>query len=86
MRVRRVRASDVRPGALLVGNVLLEADMSSEIDNMEALSVSRNARGQTVLTIMSDNNFNSLLQRNLLLQFALAPETVSKASSTSAPR
>lgn len=80
MRLRLVRAAAIKPGALLEGEVLLEADMSDEIDNMEGLALSRDARGQTVLTIISDNNFNAFLQRNLLLQFALAPEAVSRAT------
>jgi hypothetical protein len=71
-RIRLIRATDIKPGALLDGEVLLDADMTAEIDNMEALALSRNARGQTVLTLMSDDNFNSFLQRSLLLQFTLA--------------
>lgn len=70
-RLRLIRAADIKPGALLDGDVLLDADMTAEIDNMEALALSRNARGQTVLTLMSDNNFNGFLQRSLLLQFTL---------------
>lgn len=73
LRLRLVPASSVRPGALLDGEVLLEADMASEIDNMEGLAVSRDQRGGVVLTMVSDNNFNSMLQRTILLQFALAP-------------
>jgi len=71
MRLRRIEANDLRPGAALDGEVLLEADLSSEIDNMEGLAVHRGPGGETVLTLVSDNNFNGFLQRNLLLQFAL---------------
>jgi hypothetical protein len=71
MRMRRVAAADVKPGALLDGEVLLEADLASEIDNMEGLAAHRGPAGETVLTIISDNNFNTILQRNLLLQFTL---------------
>ena len=71
MRLRLIKSADLRPGALLDGDVLVEADMSSEIDNMEALAVHRDSRGQTVLTLMSDDNFNSFLQRTILLQFTL---------------
>ena len=53
------------------GPVLFEADLGYEIDNMEGLSVHRGAGGETVLTLVSDDNF-SLLQRTLLLQFTLA--------------
>ena len=71
MRLRRIDPAAVKPGAVLDGDVLMEADLSSEIDNMEALGVHKDAGGQTVLTIMSDDNFNRTLQRTLLLQFTL---------------
>jgi hypothetical protein len=51
--------------------MLLEADLGYEIDNMEGLSVHRGAAGETVLTLVSDDNF-SIIQRTLLLQFTLA--------------
>lgn len=72
MRLRRIPTRDVRPGHLMQGEVLLEADMAYEIDNMEALAVHRGPKGETVLTMISDNNFNSFLQRTVLLQFTLA--------------
>jgi hypothetical protein len=71
MRLRRLRADEVKPGAVLDGEVLLEADLSSEIDNMEGLAAHQGAAGETVLTLISDNNFNTILQRSLLLQFNL---------------
>ena len=42
-----------------------------EIDNMEGLAVHRNAQGRTILTLISDDNFNRRFQRTLLMQFAL---------------
>jgi len=47
--------------------------MGFEIDNMEGLAVHRNAKGETILTLISDDNFSSF-QRTLLLQFALVGE------------
>ena len=70
IRIRRLALSDVRPGALIDGPVLFEADLGYAIDNMEGLSVHRTASGETVLTLISDDNF-SVLQRTLLLQFTL---------------
>jgi hypothetical protein len=70
MRIRRVPLTDIKPGALIGGTVLIEADNANQIDNMEALDVHRNAAGETILTVMSDDNF-SPLQRTLLLRFAL---------------
>jgi hypothetical protein len=71
IRMRRIALGDVKPGALLDGTMLLEADLGYEIDNMEGLSVHRGPGGETVLTLISDDNF-SILQRTLLLQFTLA--------------
>jgi hypothetical protein len=70
MRIRRFAASDLVPGATLEGTVLIEADMAFQVDNMEGLSVHRDpATGETVLTLVSDDNF-SIIQRTILLQFA----------------
>jgi len=71
MRLRRVRASDIRPGALLDGDVLLFADALHEIDNMEGLAVHSDARGRNILTLISDDNFNRIFQSTMLIQFAL---------------
>ena len=61
----------IKPGALVDGP---RADCSPtwapQIDNMEGLSVHRDAAGALVLTLISDDNF-SALQRTLLLQFTL---------------
>ena len=71
MRLRLVKAATVKPGALLDGEVLLEANMGYDIDNMEGLALHRGPRGETVLTLLSDDNFNHFLQRTILLQFTL---------------
>jgi hypothetical protein len=71
IRLRRLLLADFRPGALVDGPILFAADLGHEIDNMEGLSIHRSAAGETVLTLISDDNF-SLLQRTLLLQFVLA--------------
>jgi hypothetical protein len=70
IRIRRLALADVRPGALVDGPVLFEADLGYAIDNMEGLSVHRDTAGEIVLTLISDDNF-SVLQRTLLLQFTL---------------
>ncbi|MGD9844768.1 MAG: esterase-like activity of phytase family protein [Variibacter sp.] len=70
MRMRRVPLSAVKPGAVLDGTILVTADMGFQIDNMEGLSAHRSPEGETVLTLISDDNF-SLIQRTLLLQFTL---------------
>ncbi len=70
MRIRRVAGASLRPGAVLDGRILIEADLGQEIDNMEGLCVHQD-EGRTVLTLVSDDNF-SFLQRTVLLEFALA--------------
>jgi hypothetical protein len=70
LRIRRIPLAEIKPGALADGEPLIEADLHYQIDNMEGLSVNRNARGETILTLVSDDNF-SVIQRNLLLQFKL---------------
>ncbi len=70
IRLRRIAIANIVPGAVVDGPVLLFADMAYQIDNMEGLSVHRNEGGDTILTMISDDNF-SLLQRTILLQFKL---------------
>jgi hypothetical protein len=70
MRLRRIYGESIAKGQVADGPVLFEADMGYQIDNMEGLSVHREADGTQVLTLISDDNF-SALQRTLLLQFAL---------------
>jgi hypothetical protein len=73
VRIRRIALGDVKPGAVLDGPLLLDADMGYQLDNMEGLSVHRDADGELVLTLISDDNFFAL-QRTLLLQFTLIEE------------
>lgn len=70
MRIRRIAAAELRPGALIEGEVLLEAHDNLNIDNMEAITATSSAAGETVLTLMSDDNF-SPFQRTLIMQFAI---------------
>ena len=70
-RIRRIARDAIRPGATLDGPVIFEADRSHEIDNMEGLAIHREAAtGQTIVTLVSDDNFQ-FFQRTLLLEFSL---------------
>jgi hypothetical protein len=71
MRLRRIKQADIAENAVLDGEVLIEASLSDEIDNMEGISAHRAPDGTSVLTIISDNNFGGF-QRNVLLQFGIA--------------
>ena len=70
IRVRRIAIDGVKPGATIDGPTLMEADLGYEIDNMEGIDAHRTEFGETVLTLISDDNF-SFLQRTLILQFTL---------------
>ena len=70
LRLRQFALADIAPGKLVDGTVLMEADMAHQIDNFEGLDVSLNGDGDTVLTLISDDN-HFILQRTLLLEFRL---------------
>jgi hypothetical protein len=70
MRIRTIPLTQFKPGALLDGKILVDAGNVHEIDNMEGIAMHENAAGETIVTIVSDDNF-SRLQRTLLLRFAL---------------
>lgn len=71
MRIRRVAGADLKPGALIEGELLLDAGMTYQIDNMEGIDAVTMDDGSIHLFIVSDNN-HSFLQRNLMLEFKLA--------------
>jgi hypothetical protein len=70
-RIRRIAADAIYPGASVDGPVIFEADAGHQIDNMEGLAVHRDGAGQTIVSMISDDNF-STLQRTVFLEFALA--------------
>ncbi|MBB4955678.1 hypothetical protein H4S14_003767 [Agrobacterium vitis] len=72
MRLVRVKGDSIKPGALVDGVTLLEADYGAEIDNMEGLDVIDRGNGDIRLILVSDDNHFSL-QRNLMLEFRLLP-------------
>lgn len=71
MRMRRIPLSAIKEGAVVDGQALIQADLAYQIDNMEGVGLHRTPQGETVLTLVSDDNF-AAIQRNLLLQFTLA--------------
>ncbi|WFU55785.1 esterase-like activity of phytase family protein [Bradyrhizobium pachyrhizi] len=70
IRIRRLALSEITPGAVVDGPAIFNADLGNEVDNMEGIDAHVTEEGETVLTMVSDDNF-SLIQRNLLLQFTL---------------
>jgi len=70
IRIRRIALKSLARGATVDGPSIFEADLGNEIDNMEGIDAHVTAEGDTVLTMVSDDNF-SMIQRTLLLQFTL---------------
>ena len=70
-RVQRIAGHDIRPGARLVGAELARFERPLNVDNFEGIAVDRDPDGATLIYILSDDNFNRLLQRTLLLLFKL---------------
>jgi hypothetical protein len=73
MRIRRIAAADIAAGKTVDGRVLAEADMRYQIDNMEGMALRTAPNGDTLITLCSDDN-DSIIQRTILLQFALPPD------------
>jgi hypothetical protein len=70
IRIRRIPLKSVTPGAVIDGPSIFEANLGYEVDNMEGIDAHLTVEGETVLTMVSDDNF-SMIQRTLLLQFTL---------------
>ena len=71
MAIRRFSSAMIAAGATIEPELLFAGRFPFyAIDNMEGIAVCARD-GETRLTVLSDNNFNTSLQRTLLLQFAL---------------
>jgi hypothetical protein len=70
IRIRRIALASVAPDAVVDGPAIFQADLSNEVDNMEGIDAHVTPEGETVLTMVSDDNF-LMIQRTLLLQFTL---------------
>jgi len=71
-RLKLVKAKNIRPGAKLVGEELLQLQYPLEVDNFEGLAVQEDPIKGTTIYLVSDDNYYPF-QRTLLLQFRLAP-------------
>jgi len=69
MEVRHIPPSEIHQGTRLNGEVLANLSFQdASIDNMEGIAVRRGTAGETLLYIISDDNY-SPLQRTVLLMF-----------------
>lgn len=71
-RLRRIALADVRPGALMDGPVIADFRPPLVTENFEGLAVRRGEAGETLVYLLSDDNFNGL-QRTLLVMLELRP-------------
>ena len=70
IRLQRFAAATIRAGATLRGTTLAVLRPPLTLDNMEGVAARRSASGETLLYLISDDNFRAG-QRTLLLMFAL---------------
>lgn len=70
--VKRIRLADIQPDAIVRGEELAWLRQPLTVDNLEGIATGRGPRGETLLWLISDDNFNPL-QRTILLHFELMP-------------
>jgi hypothetical protein len=70
-QMRRILSPALAAGEVMDGEIVADAGMNFMIDNMEALSVCKGANGETLVIILSDDNFNAPLQQTLIMMFEL---------------
>ena len=76
IRLMRLSPDAIQPGATLQGTEIALLDTPLTIDNMEGIAARRGDKGETILYLVSDDNF-SPLQRTLLLMFELRDDVKS---------
>jgi len=71
-RVRRLAAADIKAGADVTGALLAEFRAPFTVDNFEGIEAIKGPRGETLLFLISDDNFKRFgPQRTLLMMFEL---------------
>lgn len=86
IRLVRVAAAEIAPGARLRGSLVAELKPPLTLDNFESLTVrpASEPGDEALVYLLSDDNFNPL-QRTLLLLFALRPDSSAGSSASTAP-
>ena len=69
-RLAILPVATIRPGAVLEARPVAEFDRAPLAENFEGVAVRRNAKGRTLIYMVSDDNFTAL-QRTLLVMFEL---------------
>jgi hypothetical protein len=70
IRVMQFDAAEVRSGGVVHARELARLASPYAVDNLEGLAARKGPHGETLLWLISDDNFNPL-QRNILLMFEL---------------
>ncbi len=71
-RIRRIKADGIRAGAEISGELLADIRAPLTVDNFEGIEAIKGPRGETLIFLISDNNFNRFgPQRTLLMMFEL---------------
>lgn len=70
VRLVRLKAADIRPNRVLIGREIARLKPPLTLDNLEGVAARRGPQGETLIYLLSDDNF-SALQDTLLLMFAL---------------
>ncbi len=70
IRVRRVAATALKPGAEIEAEELARLEGSRTFDNMEGIAARQGLNGETLIYLVSDDNFRGF-QRTLLMMFEL---------------
>ena len=71
-RISRVAARELVPGATLAGAEIARLEVPVVHENFEGIAVAARG-GDTLVYVISDDNYNAVLQRSLLLMFAFRP-------------
>ena len=70
IRIKRIAAAAIKAGARLDGEIIAELRPPLTVDNFEGIEARRGPRGEVLIYLVSDDNFN-VDQRTLLLMFEL---------------
>ena len=70
IRIKRVTARAIFAGAEVTGEIIADLRPPMSIDNFEGIDVRQGSDGETLVYLISDDNFNDD-QRTLLLMFSL---------------
>lgn len=74
-RVRRITAADIHPGGEVSGELLADLRDPLTVDNFEGIEAIKGPKGETLIFLISDDNFKRLgPQRTLLLMFELTDD------------